>query len=81
MACNTDFHNPISSTVISVPAGAKLGALWGHVLGGAQFANDQDNPIARSHKGKTRIPFPGFFLYRSYGSNPFVGPIQAYLYV
>lgn len=37
--------------MIDVPAGAKLGAYFGHVIGGAQFANDPDNPIAKSHKG------------------------------
>lgn len=40
-----------SSMVIDVAPGDKIGAFWGHVIGGAQFANDPDNPIARSHKG------------------------------
>lgn len=40
-----------SSEVISVTAGDQIGAFWGHVIGGAQFANDPDNPIAKSHKG------------------------------
>ncbi len=40
-----------STTVISVKAGDRVGAFWGHVIGGAQFANDADNPIAKSHKG------------------------------
>ena len=40
-----------SQTVISVKAGDKIGSYWQHVIGGAQFPNDQDNPIAKSHKG------------------------------
>ena len=40
-----------SNTVIPVTAGDRLGAYWGHVIGGAQFANDVDHPIAKSHKG------------------------------
>lgn len=51
MACNTGLSS--SSKVIDVKAGDKVGVMWGHVLGGAQFANDADNPIAKSHKGPT----------------------------
>lgn len=40
-----------SDKVISVKAGDDIGAYFGHVIGGAQFANDPDNPIAKSHKG------------------------------
>ncbi|KAK3327777.1 glycoside hydrolase [Cercophora scortea] len=40
-----------SQTVLNVAAGDRIGAWWQHVIGGAQFANDQDNPIAKSHKG------------------------------
>lgn len=40
-----------SNTVIPVAAGDRIGAYWGHVIGGAQFANDRDHPIAASHKG------------------------------
>ncbi|PVF92427.1 family 61 glycosyl hydrolase [Serendipita vermifera] len=54
-ACNRGFHQPVSSTIINIPAGAQVGALWGHVLGGAQYANDPDNPIARSHKGPIQV--------------------------
>jgi lytic cellulose monooxygenase (C1-hydroxylating) len=50
-ACNKDIRHK-DNNVISVPAGARVGAWWGHVIGGAQGANDPDNPIARSHKGK-----------------------------
>jgi cellulase len=49
-ACNKDIKHR-DSTVISIPAGAKVGGWWGHVIGGAQGANDKDNPIAASHKG------------------------------
>jgi hypothetical protein len=34
-----------------VPAGARVGAWWQHVIGGPSGPNDQDNPIAASHKG------------------------------
>jgi len=51
MACNKGFSQPVSNKVIEVKAGAQIGAFWGHVIGGAQFANDKDNPIAPSHHG------------------------------
>ncbi|KAI2626924.1 glycoside hydrolase family 61 protein [Hypomontagnella submonticulosa] len=47
--CQKQGHT--SDKVISVAPGDKLGAYFGHVIGGAQFANDPDNPIAKSHKG------------------------------
>jgi cellulase len=50
-ACNKDIKHQ-DSTIITVPAGAKVGAWWGHVIGGPQGSNDPDNPIAKSHKGK-----------------------------
>ncbi|KAK3309028.1 glycoside hydrolase family 61 protein [Chaetomium strumarium] len=40
-----------SNTVINVKAGDRIGTWWQHVIGGAQFAGDPDNPIAKSHKG------------------------------
>ncbi len=40
-----------SKTVLSVAPGDKIGTYWQHVIGGAQFAGDPDNPIAKSHKG------------------------------
>ncbi|KAK3898607.1 glycoside hydrolase [Staphylotrichum tortipilum] len=40
-----------SNKVISVKAGDRIGAWWGYVIGGAQYANDPDNPISPSHKG------------------------------
>ncbi|KAI0203626.1 glycoside hydrolase family 61 protein [Astrocystis sublimbata] len=40
-----------SDKVIDVKAGDDLGAFFGHIIGGAQFPNDPDNPIAKSHKG------------------------------
>lgn len=40
-----------SDALISVSAGATLGARYQHVIGGAQGPNDPDNPIAASHKG------------------------------
>ncbi|KAH8888045.1 glycoside hydrolase [Thozetella sp. PMI_491] len=53
-ACNKDLKFK-DDTVISVPAGAKVGAWWGHVIGGAQSTNDHDNPIAASHKGPIMV--------------------------
>jgi cellulase len=41
----------VSSKVIDVKAGDKVGINWGHIIGGAQSANDADHPIAKSHKG------------------------------
>jgi lytic cellulose monooxygenase (C1-hydroxylating) len=49
-ACNKGIQFK-DSTVITVPSGAKVGAWWGHVIGGAQTPGDPDHPIARSHKG------------------------------
>ena len=51
LACNKNFSSPSSDAVINVEAGATVGAFWGHVVGGAQYANDKDNPIAASHHG------------------------------
>lgn len=51
LACNTGLSS--SSKVIDVKAGDQVGVMWGHVLGGPQFAGDKDNPIAPSHKGPT----------------------------
>ncbi|KAH7036458.1 glycoside hydrolase family 61 protein [Macrophomina phaseolina] len=50
-ACNSNFKSPVSSTVINISAGAKVGAQYQHVIGGPQFQGDPDNPIAASHKG------------------------------
>ena len=41
----------MSSKVIAVKGGDRVGVLWGHVIGGAQFPGDPDQPIAKSHKG------------------------------
>ena len=51
IACNTGLNTPISTAVVTIPAGAKVGAWYEHVLGGPQGASDPDNPIASSHKG------------------------------
>jgi cellulase len=51
-ACNTNLQLK-DSTVIKVPAGAKVGAWWGHVIGGASGPSDPDHPIAPSHKGSS----------------------------
>ncbi|KAJ4365582.1 hypothetical protein N0V83_008202 [Neocucurbitaria cava] len=53
IACNSGYKTPVSTKVIDVKAGDKVGVMWGHVIGGAQTANDADNPIAKSHKGPT----------------------------
>ncbi|MCJ1312016.1 hypothetical protein MMC25_005690 [Agyrium rufum] len=51
IVCNTGLVNPVSTTVIDIPAGAKVGAYWQHILGGPQGAGDADNPIATTHHG------------------------------
>lgn len=40
-----------SDKLVSVAPGDKVGAWFQHVIGGAQFSGDADNPIAKSHKG------------------------------
>ncbi|KAK3314324.1 glycosyl hydrolase family 61-domain-containing protein [Apodospora peruviana] len=40
-----------SDKILPIKAGDKIGAWWGHVIGGAQRAGDPDHPIAASHKG------------------------------
>jgi len=51
IACNTGLLSPVSSAVVTIPAGAKVGSWYQHVIGGPQSAGDADNPIAVSHKG------------------------------
>lgn len=70
MACNLGLHSPISSSVISIPAGAKVGTWWQHILGGAQGSNDADNPIAASHKGPLQVYLAKVSLDRD-GRDPF----------
>ena len=53
IACNSNYKTPVSTKVINVKAGDRVGVQWGHVIGGAQFPNDPDHPIAKSHKGPT----------------------------
>ncbi len=60
-ACNKGLQYK-DNTIINIPAGAKVGAWWGHVIGGAQGANDRDHPIAASHKGKGRHVCCGMHL-------------------
>ncbi|TFK26937.1 endoglucanase II [Coprinopsis marcescibilis] len=50
IACNKAIQFK-DNVVIDIPAGARVGAWWGHVIGGAQGPNDPDHPIAKSHKG------------------------------
>lgn len=51
IACNTGLLSPLSSKIVTIPAGAQIATWWQHVIGGPQFTNDPDNPIAASHKG------------------------------
>lgn len=62
IACNSGFQSPVSSKVIDVKAGDKVGVNWGHIIGGAQSANDADHPIAKSHKGPTMFYMYVFFI-------------------
>jgi lytic cellulose monooxygenase (C1-hydroxylating) len=55
IACNTGLKAPVSSAVVTIPVGAKVGAWYEHVLGGPQIPNDPDNPIAHSHKGPLMV--------------------------
>ncbi|KAG2021367.1 endoglucanase II [Coprinopsis cinerea AmutBmut pab1-1] len=54
MACNNNIQFK-DNNVIDIPAGARVGAWWGHVIGGPQGPNDPDHPIAASHKGPTMV--------------------------
>ncbi|KAL2761046.1 glycoside hydrolase family 61 protein [Sodiomyces alcalophilus JCM 7366] len=49
LTCGLVTHQ--STDVIEVEAGDSIGAWYQHVIGGAQFPGDPDNPIAASHKG------------------------------
>jgi len=51
IACNTGLNTPVSTAVVTIPAGAVVSQWWEHVLGGPQTPGDPDNPIASSHKG------------------------------
>ncbi|KAK0649100.1 glycosyl hydrolase family 61-domain-containing protein [Cercophora newfieldiana] len=53
-ACNTGIQFK-DNNIITVPAGARVGAWWGHEIGGAQFQGDPDHPIAASHKGPIMV--------------------------
>lgn len=44
------YHQPISKTVITVPAGAQVTAEWHHTLNGAD-PSDSADPVDPSHKG------------------------------
>ncbi|KUJ24121.1 glycoside hydrolase [Mollisia scopiformis] len=55
IACNTGLKAPVSTAVVTVPAGAIVSAWYQHVLGGPQMAGDKDNPIAASHKGPLMV--------------------------
>jgi cellulase len=55
LTCNTGLHSPVSTDVITVAAGAKVGTWWQHVIGGPQGSNDADNPIASSHHGPVQV--------------------------
>jgi hypothetical protein len=63
-ACNANIQHK-DNTIINVPAGARVGAWWQHEIGGPSGPNDQDNPIAASHKGMfffLSSPFSVFIL-------------------
>jgi cellulase len=47
IACNTNLYSPV---LVTIPAGAKVGTSYEHVIRGPQIPNDPDNPIAHSHK-------------------------------
>ncbi len=51
IACNIRLKEPVSTVIVTILVGAKVGAWYEHVLGGPQIPNDPDNPIAKSCKG------------------------------
>lgn len=53
-ACNNNIEFK-DNNVITIPAGAQVGAWWGHAIGGPEGPNDPDHPIAASHKGVSDI--------------------------
>jgi cellulase len=55
ISCNTGLLTPVSTKVLTVPAGSKVGAWFQHVIGGPQYNPDPDNPIASSHKGPISV--------------------------
>lgn len=55
LTCNTGLRSRISTSVIQIPASARVGALYQHLIGGPQGSNDPDNPIAASHKGAITV--------------------------
>jgi cellulase len=69
IACNTGLISPVSSKVVTIPAGAQVGAWYQHVIGGPQFANDADNPIAASHKGPLMV-----YLAKVCSGNQIISP-------
>lgn len=55
LTCNTGLATPVSTAVLTIPAGAQVASFWQHVLGGPQFAGDPDNPIAATHHGPIEV--------------------------
>jgi lytic cellulose monooxygenase (C1-hydroxylating) len=55
IACNTGLYSPVSSAVVTIPAGATVSSWWEHLIGGPQGSSDPDNPIAASHKGPVMV--------------------------
>ncbi|WYZ37007.1 hypothetical protein EsH8_II_000513 [Colletotrichum jinshuiense] len=55
-ACNNNIVYR-DNTIIAVPAGASVGAWWGHTIGGPLDDDpyDPDHPIAESHKGPIMV--------------------------
>jgi cellulase len=54
LACNKNLQYK-DNNIIEIPAGARVGAWWGHIIGGPQVPNDPDHPIAPSHKGPVSV--------------------------
>ncbi|KIM27049.1 carbohydrate-binding module family 1 protein [Serendipita vermifera MAFF 305830] len=53
IACNVGVSS--SSTIINVPAGAKVGAQFQRIIGGGNYPGDPENPIAASHHGPIQV--------------------------
>ncbi|KAF6831630.1 glycosyl hydrolase family 61 [Colletotrichum plurivorum] len=54
--CNRKTNlNYLSEDLVTVTAGDNIGTFWQHTIDGPMGSNDQDNPIAASHKGPISV--------------------------
>lgn len=65
---------PVSTDIITVPAGATVTAEWHHTLAGAD-PSDPADPVDPSHHGKLIIILASVMLF----TNDTPGPVISYL--